>query len=203
MDYSPTKFKDFDKTGFFIVENICNVTELIEEVPEERGYIRYLKPNDKEYKLGKQFVKEECDDQMKGCFSRYKNPRYKHFHTKLRLILEEIIGKKLYNTFYYDRFYFPGNELKRHVDRHACEISITLHIGSNLKQDWPISIESVDGEVYDVELNPGDALVYKGCDRPHWRDVMIGRESAYYHQAFFHYVLADGTRCQYAFDVCK
>lgn len=50
--------------------------------------------------------------------------------------LEEAIGKKLYNTYYYDRFYNPGQALSNHADRPACEISVTVHISSNLNQSW-------------------------------------------------------------------
>ena len=42
--------------------------------------------------------------------------------------LEKHIGRKLYNTYYYDRFYFPGQKLERHADRDACEISVTVHV---------------------------------------------------------------------------
>jgi len=50
--------------------------------------------------------------------------------------------------------------------------------------------------------------VYKGCERPHWREPMPGsnkkifdkKEELYYHQIFFHYVLADGERAHCAWD---
>ena len=54
--------------------------------------------------------------------------------------LEEAIGRKLYNTYYYDRFYYPGQELTRHADRDACEISVSVHVSTNLEgkdADWP------------------------------------------------------------------
>ena len=53
--------------------------------------------------------------------------------------LEEAIGRKLYNTYYYDRFYYPGQELTRHADRDACEISVSVHVSTNLEgkdADW-------------------------------------------------------------------
>ena len=63
------------------------------------------------------------------------------------------------------------------------------------------------GENRPVDLEPGDGMVYKGCERPHWRDAMPGtfeemngHEKFYYHQIFFHYVLQDGIRTHYAFD---
>jgi hypothetical protein len=142
--------------------------------------------------------------------------------------LEKELGKKLYNTYYYDRFYFPGQALTRHADRDACEISVTVHISSNLKTPWPIWIKTPDtyadkkktlitqrGENRSVILNAGDGMVYKGCERPHWREPMptehtrtwygksVEKEGLYYHQIFFHYVLADGQRVQCANDMAK
>ena len=120
---------------------------------------------------------------------------------------------------------FDKNGLANHADRPACEISVTLHVGSNISTPWPIWIKTPDtyldanktiitarGENRSVTLNPGDGMIYKGCERPHWRDPMPGeyhrtwygrkveKEGLYYHQAFFHYVLADGNRANHAFD---
>jgi hypothetical protein len=141
--------------------------------------------------------------------------------------LEEELGRKLYNTYYYDRYYFPGQELTRHADRDACEISVTVHISTNLTgddADWPIWIKTPDtyadkkktqvlvpGENRSVVLQAGDGMVYKGCSRPHWREPMPGlkknkkvfgkkQEELYFHQIFFHYVLQDGQRAHCAWD---
>ena len=66
--------------------------------------------------------------QVEGSTSRYWHPQYRTIHTGIRLKLEEIIGRKLYNTYYYDRFYYPGQELTKHADRDACEISVSVHM---------------------------------------------------------------------------
>lgn len=59
----------------------------------------------------------------------------------------------------------------------------------------------VSGENRSVILEAGDGMIYKGCERPHWREPMPGRKKTwwnkkqlYYHQIFFHYVLQDGQR---------
>ena len=125
--------------------------------------------------------------------------------------MEKITGKKLYPTYYYDRFYFPGQELKKHKDRDACEISVSVHIASNLKKPWGFWILSKKNKAHCANLNPGDALLYKGCENIHWRNPMpgrkrnilyklLGKKQLYYHQVFFHYVLADGNRSHCAFD---
>ena len=172
-----------------------------------------------------QFTYTELEMQVEGSLACYWHPQYRSIHSGIRLKLEKELGKKLYNTYYYDRFYFPGQALKRHADRNACEISVTVHISSNIKEPWPIWIKTPDtyadkkktiitqkGENRSVILNAGDGMVYKGCERPHWRDPMPGKkkfwnifkkENLYYHQIFFHYVLADGQRVECANDMAK
>ena len=77
--------------------------------------------------------------------------------------------------------------LKRHTDRAACEISLTVHLHGD--KEWPIYMETPEGVQVPVILGPGDAAIYLGCDTPHWRDAYDGEE---YGQVFFHYVLSTG-----------
>ena len=86
--------------------------------------------------------------------------------------------------------YYPGQELTKHADRDACEISVSVHVSTNLEgkdADWPFWIKTPDtytdkkkttvlvpGENRSLVLKPGDGLLYKGCERPHWRDAMPG-----------------------------
>jgi len=205
---SKTKNKKFDKNGYLIVRNLWDPKELFRPVPSERGQINY-------WGRGKdQFNHIPLESQVEGSLAVYSHPQYRSIHSRIRLKLEEIIGDKLYNTYYYDRYYFPGQELKIHCDRDACEISVTVHVSTNLKKPWPIWIKTPDydgitGKNYSAILSPGDGMIYKGCERPHWRDPMPGKkkfwnifkkEELYYHQIFFHYVLANGVRSHYAND---
>lgn len=217
-----TRNEFFDKNGYLIIKNLWDPKDLYCQTPKERGQMSWWGN-----KLD-QFTYREDEVQVSGSLARYTYPPYKELHSKIRLKIEEQIGRKLYNTYYYDRFYFPGQELKKHTDRDACEISVTFHISTNLKTPWQIWIKTPDtysdtkktevitqGKEVSVILNPGDAMVYKGCERPHWRDPMpseytrtwYGRkkqkEELYYHQVFFHYVLADGQRAHCAMDRVK
>ena len=186
----------FDNENYLVVGNLWNPTELQCYPPEETGMLKY------DSKGNILTNEEEC--QVIGSTSRYYYPRYKHIHTGIRRKIEEIIGKKLYNTYYYDRFYYSGQKLEKHTDRDACEISVTLHIGTSLPKPaayWPVCIETPYKKEVSVILNPGDGMIYKGCQAPHWRDSMpeiVGEH--YYHQVFFHYVLQDGYRAHYAWD---
>lgn len=208
----------FEKNGYLIIKNLWDSEELYDPLPDKRGQMNYWGTKEDQYNY------TEVEMQVEGSLARYWHPKYRKIHTGIRLKLEKELGRKLYNTYYYDRYYFPGQELKKHTDRDACEISVTVHVSTNLLDDdakWPIWIKtpdiyedkkktkiSVAGENRSVVLNPGDGMIYKGCERPHWRYVMPGAErnrkyknkELYYHQIFFHYVLADGERAHCAWD---
>lgn len=210
-----THNKFFERNGYLVIKNLWNPEDLYHPLPNERGQISYWG------KRLDQFNYCKVEEQVEGSLARYWHPQYRQIHSGIRSKLEKELGRKLYNTYYYDRYYFPKQELSRHVDRDACEISVTVHIGTNLKgkdADWPIWIKTPDtymdekktqilipGENRPVILKPGDGMVYKGCERPHWREPMPGRnwffkKQLYYHQIFFHYVLQDGKRAHCAWD---
>lgn len=196
-----TEHKFFNENGYLLLKNVYNADLLYDDVPKTRGMITY---HGSEKKMS--YAKKE--EQVPGSLARYSHPKYKEAHSNIRKTIESVIGKKLYNTYYYDRFYFPGQDLKKHVDRHACEISISVNISSNLKKPWAFCIKTPYGETRSIEMEPGDGVLYKGCDCLHWRDPMPSKypkilsifDDSYYHQIFFHYVLADGYRCEFAND---
>lgn len=202
---SPTKNEIFDKNGYLILRNLCDVSKFNKEVPSNRGQLYY---NNKE------LVKtHEIDDQVNGALSRYNHPEYRDLFLIFKEKIESIIGESLYPTYYFDRFYFLGHELKKHVDRNACEISLTVCLDYNCGYQWPLFVKSPNGEVSAILMNPGDAVLYKGCERPHWRNPLEDKRNlkskfknffntdiVYHHQIFFHYVLANGIRAHFAFD---
>tara|TARA_B100000963_G_scaffold175162_1_gene152327 strand:- start:1236 stop:1961 length:726 start_codon:yes stop_codon:yes gene_type:complete len=218
---SKTKNPMLEQFGFFKYANLVDPKILYHSVPKERGVFKWWGK-----KLDEFNHIQEKDTQVSGAVSRYHHPQYIKAHTEIRKVLERALSRKLYNTYYYDRFYFPGQTLVKHVDRPACEISVSVHVSTNLKELWPIWVKAPDeyededrkilkkvGEDVPVFLEPGDGLVYKGCERPHWREPMPGmtetalnithnqqKEELYYHQIFFHYVLQDGQRAEHAYD---
>ena len=220
---SKTKNEQFDKDGYLKIENLWDPEELYHPVPKERGQMNWWGSRLDE------FTYTEVEQQVEGSLARYTHPQYRRIHSGIRKKLEEVLGNPLYNTYYYDRYYFPGQALSKHADRDACEISVTIHISTNLpspEKDWPIKIKTPDtytdekktnvlvpGDERSCILNPGDGMIYKGCERPHWRDPMPlphvrkrdkllrkPQPEYYYHQIFFHYVLQDGYRAHMAWD---
>jgi hypothetical protein len=206
---SKTNNIEFDKSGYFVVRNLWDPQELYRPVPAQRGQISYWGKRDD------QFTYQPLEQQVEGSLAVYSHPQYRSIQSGIRLKLEKIIGNQLYNTYYYDRYYFPGQALTIHCDRPACEISVTVNISTNLEKCWPVCIKKPSGEIGSVCLSPGDGMIYKGCERPHWRDPMpteynktwygkkVEKEGLYYHQVFFHYVLANGIRSHFAGDYTR
>lgn len=219
-----TNNEQFEKDGYLVIRNLWDPKDLFCEVPYLRGDVHY-------YGKINKFSHDPTEQQVPGSLARYSYPPYKFYHSQIRFKIENAIGKKLFNTYYYDRFYFVGQELPRHIDRPACEISVTLHISTNTNECWPIWVKTPDiyddmnknpedrvilrkGEERSICLNPGDCVIYKGCERPHWRNALpsrhgmikrtlkklLNKDDTYYHQVFFHYVLADGIYSHHAGD---
>lgn len=101
--------------------------------------------------------------------------------------LGEQAGRKLLPTYTYARIYRPGEVLKKHRDREACEISATVTLGFDAPDVWPIYFD--DEKTIEVKLGTGDAALYKGCEVTHWRNEFKG---TWHVQMFLHYVDAGG-----------
>jgi hypothetical protein len=109
--------------------------------------------------------------------------------------INELLGEEVLPTYTYARVYKNGSILERHRDRPACEISITLNLSKNV--DWPIYFQRPDGSETSIELNPGDAVLYLGCQADHWRNKFEGEEHT---QVFLHYVRSSGSKSWAFFD---
>ena len=144
---SKTKNEEFDRLGYLVVRNIWDPKDLQEEIDYDEGHFLYNN-------FGK--VHKADERQVPGSRARHSYPPYKFYHSQIRRKMEKIIGNELFNTYYYDRVYYAGQELIKHMDRDVCEISLTYQIGTNCKTPWPIWIKTPD--TYDDDKN----IVKKG-----------------------------------------
>lgn len=106
-------------------------------------------------------------------------------------MIEGYTGLDLIPNYTYWRLYQKDEDLKRHRDRHSCEISITICLGYNNSNvddpeyNWPMWVETKDdAEGAPVYMKPGDMIIYRGCDVDHWRERFKGLNHA---QVFLHY----------------
>ena len=111
-------------------------------------------------------------------------------------LAEQVTGIKLFPTYSYFRVYKQGHALPKHTDRPSCEISLSICLGYEAEKPWPIWIEGPAG-VTSIELQPGDALFYRGVENAHWREPMVGERAV---QVFLHYVDQNGPYAEWKFD---
>jgi len=137
------------------------------------------------------------DQQVPNVYSHYADFAMETLLMKVMPVMVKETGLNLIPTYSYARVYERGSILKRHKDRPSCEISTTLNLGGD---PWPIFIDPTgSNNVIDeyknimkpnapagvkVDLNPGDMLVYSGCDLEHWREPFQGDICG---QVFLHY----------------
>ena len=124
-----------------------------------------------------------------------------HFLTETLLdvmtpIVSKAVNCDLYPTYSYLRIYLNGARLERHQDRPSCEVSATIPLSYCSAGIWPVYVESHRRTIA-VELEPGDALIYKGIELPHWREAFAGERQV---QVFLHYVKQNGDYRDYKFD---
>jgi hypothetical protein len=135
------------------------------------------------------------DRQSPNSHSRYNYRHFVHLLCSKTKELSDVYQGKLLPTYSYARIYLDGGTLVPHTDRKACEVSVTLCLQKNI--NWPIFIRKPDGSVVSFELEPGDALMYRGCVAEHWRDAYTGSKHT---QVFLHYVDLEGPNMQHYFD---
>jgi len=168
---------DLDKEKYFVIDELIdkNTAEIFSNyfllkrsVAIELFQRKYINPEER--------IHGYEDAQVPGSFSLYGDPLFDSHMLLMKPKIEEAIGKKLIEMYSYGRVYVKGNELVKHTDRKACEISLTMNLGGD---HWPIFADGTK-----VDLNPGDCLVYKGCEIEHWREPFEGNVCA---QIFYHY----------------
>jgi hypothetical protein len=176
-----------------------------EQLFEENGYVilkqfvpllmcDYISENIKVLEASSYF--DYGDTQVEKAFSAAAPAITETLLDVMTPILSQAINCELYPTYSYLRIYVKGAELEKHQDRPSCEVSATLPLSYDSPSIWPLYIE-VGNKVIGVELEPGDALIYKGIEVPHWREAFEGERQV---QVFLHYVKKHGDYSEFKFD---
>jgi len=124
------------------------------------------------------------DQQIPNTYSHYGDTAMETLLEALKVKMEKETGYKLNETYAYARIYKSGDILYRHKDRYSCEVSTTLNLGGD---PWPLYLDPTGkkGQAgIKVELEPGDMLIYCGCEIEHWREAFTGKDCG---QVFLHY----------------
>ena len=86
-----TRNEQFEKDGYLVVKNLWDPKDLYRDVPLIRGQINYWG------KKLDQYQHVPLEGQVEGSIATYTHPQYREIHSGIRLKLENIIGRKLYN----------------------------------------------------------------------------------------------------------
>jgi len=187
-------------------EYIFNYFMIKRQVAQTLFYSKFISPENTDWGFFK-------DPQVPNTYSHYADIAMETLLLKVQPVIEKHIKDKLIPTYSYARIYKKGDILERHKDRPSCEISVTMNLGGDL---WPIYLNPDPKSGYvdknskkrgrhaiqdyvpsrkkgiEVNLKPGDMLIYSGCDLEHWRDKFKGKDCA---QVFLHYnKLSSGTK---------
>ena len=108
----------------------------------------------------------------------------------MRPELGRLVGFGLAPTYSYTRRYAKGEVLARHVDRAACEISVTasIHIPKGAGPSV-LHLKPRNAAETRVEMREGDGCVYAGTEVEHWRERL--RVDGYV-QLFLHFISKRG-----------
>jgi hypothetical protein len=173
---------EFDKKGYVIIRGFLDSVGVA-------TVSRYM-----EYKA-KQSQGTWQDPESKFAF--YADPLIETILYTARETIEETCGLELDPTYSYARIYYKGDELKKHVDRPSCEVSVTTNVAIN-GEPWSIWCQNPGDEPVECVLQPGDAVVYKGCVVEHWREPL--KHADFNAQFMLHYVDKNGINASYKWD---
>jgi hypothetical protein len=120
-----------------------------------------------------------------------------HLLEQVQPKIQDVVGKNLLPTYSFGRIYYKSAVMKEHIDRPACEYSVTLNASID-KKPWPIWIKNLEGIDIPIDLYPGDALIYMGQFLTHWRNPYVEGDEQI--QFFLHWVDANGANTEWKFD---
>ena len=153
-------------------------------------FIKHLIPEDVAHFLSYYTCKEASENRLKRGIG---SPSAEHtntlnmtgnaimpwiMHSVLRSKIENIVGKDLIPTYPYIRTYLKGADMLEHKDRPECQYSVTVNLGQS--DPYPLFIDG-----WRLHMEPGDGVVYKGCEMRHYREKFTGY---WYTQMFIHYI---------------
>lgn len=171
---------DFQSQGYLFVPSLIDTT----------AYDAFL------VKLAELGKGKRDTKQVPGAAGFYKEPLFERLLEHLLPAIEAHTGLALHKTYSYARRYELGNELKRHLDREACEVTASLALGYE-GEIWPLWVEDRQGKPRSFLLRPGDALIFRGAELFHWREMNRYGPST---QVFLHYVDRNGPHAAYRDD---
>lgn len=163
----------------FAAERFCKLSSLLHPVQIE-ALTRYYSAmiGTGEWKLG--------DGQVERRYGRHNEPIARYFHHQLTSLVSHIAGEPVKPTYAYVSAYQGGAALRAHLDRRQCEFTMSLLLDREQNAaPWPLWFQTHEGKT-SLNLDCGDAVLFRGCELPHWREAALAEQFAT--MLLFHYV---------------
>lgn len=112
----------------------------------------------------------------------------RHLHESFAGFVGKLAHDEVRPSYSYTMWYVPGARLRVHRDNPLCEYTLNLIVdqGPPSSTHWPLCIVSRTGRIEEVYVHPGDAVLFRGRELPHFRRRLQGDGHAI--GALFHYV---------------
>jgi hypothetical protein len=177
----------------------CNKYVKVENLIDERTIQTISQYLENKIKAGEWLPKSKEDKEAKGSsrFGYYGDPLLEIILKECTPLIEDQTGLELEPTCSFARIYQGGEQLTAHVDRPSCEITATVNVACT-GEIWPIWMQNENNDPAKFLLNPGDAVIYKGCEVMHWRRKLP--EGQVNVQFMLHYIDKNGPHTEYKFD---
>lgn len=163
----------FEENGFVIVKNFVDLPKA-----------KYLGLTFKSHCRDNNVL---SDSQVKYASAVYNYSNFVDLLFYKTAMISDLLGKSVRPYYSYARLYDKGSCLKKHTDRQDCEIAVTINLGG--ENNWEFNLLSRIKEKVSIPLSLGDAVIYKGNQTEHWRDLYNG---SWYSEVSLYYVNSNG-----------
>ena len=177
MSAHDTAFAEFSERGYAFVADFLDPE--ITELAYRYGMLHFKVGGGKKCE-GEHGAREEYSNSLMETLLEMSTPR-----------MEAIVGVQLWPAYSFFRLYEKGMSFPKHRDRSSCEYSVSVCLGRDGAEDWPLFANGTP-----VPCPPGGGAVYRGCEVEHWREPLAGNHQL---QLFLHYVDKNGVWR----DVCR
>lgn len=127
-------------------------------------------------------------------FIAHNHPVARFWHEQLNERVSQLAGQRTKPSYSFVSMYLAGGDLFWHTDRPPCEYTLALLLDyAPLNADgtsaWAIKLKDREGKIRLLHQRIGEALIFKGRELLHGRDVLpVGHRSA---SLLFHFVNED------------
>jgi len=123
-------------------------------------------------------------------YNRHNEPLACWLHRHTLPLIQRVVSEKITSSYSYLGFYLGGAALARHTDRAQCQYTLSLAVdaqpSARAEDAWPLCLDLADGSTAQVLLAPGDAVIFRGTELPHYRARLPEGRTSW--SMFLHYV---------------